>query len=54
MFGVDLTHVQPLKERRLQVTFSDGVTAVLEMDRVLKHGYAGVFSPLMDEAYFVA
>ena len=52
MFGVDVTHVQPLKERRLQVTFSDGVTAVLEMDRVLKHGYGGVFSPLMDEAYF--
>jgi hypothetical protein len=35
----EITHVQPLKERRLQVTFSDGVTAVLEMDRVLKHGY---------------
>jgi hypothetical protein len=52
MFGVDVTHVQPLKERRLQVTFLDGVAAVLEMDRLLKHGYVGVFSPLMDEAYF--
>jgi hypothetical protein len=52
MFGVDVTHVQTLKERRLQVTFSDGVAAVLETDRVLKHGYVGVFSPLMDEAYF--
>jgi hypothetical protein len=52
MFGVDVTHVQPFEGRRLQVTFSDGVTAVLEMDRVLKHGYAGVFSPLMDEANF--
>ena len=39
MFGVDVIHIQPRKERRLQVTFSDGVTAVLEMDRVLKHGY---------------
>jgi hypothetical protein len=39
MFGVDVTHVQPLKEQRLQVTFSDDVTAVREMDRVLKHDY---------------
>jgi dTDP-glucose 4,6-dehydratase len=35
----EITHVQPLKERRLQVTFSNGVTAVLEMNRVLKHGH---------------
>jgi len=52
MFGVDVTNVQPLKGRRLQVTFSDGITAVLEMDLVLQRGYGGVFSPLMDEAYF--
>jgi hypothetical protein len=36
--GRDLQR-QPLKERRLEVTFSDDVTAVLEMDQVLKHGY---------------
>ena len=52
MFGVDVTNVQPLKGRRLQVTCSDGITAVLEMDQVLQRGYGGVFSPLMDEAYF--
>jgi hypothetical protein len=52
MFGVDVTNVQPLQGRRLQVTFSDGITAVLEMDQVLKRGYRGVFSPLMEEAYF--
>ena len=52
MFGVDVTNVQPLKGRRLQVTFSDGITAILEMDQVLQRGYGGVFSPLMDEAYF--
>ncbi len=48
----EITHVKPLKGRRLQVTFSDGITAVLEMDQVLQRGYGGVFSPLMDEAYF--
>ena len=53
MFGVDVTNVQPLQGRRLQVSFSDGITAVLEMDQVLKRGYGGVFSPLLDEAYFV-
>jgi hypothetical protein len=39
MFGVDVTHVQPFEGRHLQVTFSDDVTAVLEMDRVLENGY---------------
>ena len=52
MFGVDVTQAHPLSGRRLKVTFSDGTTAVLEMDRVLKRGYGGVFAPLLDEAFF--
>ena len=52
MFGVDVTQVRPLEGRRLEITFSDGVSAVLAMDRVLTKGYAGVFARLMDDAYF--
>jgi hypothetical protein len=51
MFLIDVTDVRPLANRKLALTFADGLHAIVEMDRVIKR-YAGVFSALMDDVYF--
>jgi hypothetical protein len=51
MFNVDVSQVHPLPGRRLRLRFSDGVEAVLELDRVVRR-YEGVFAALKDDAYF--
>jgi hypothetical protein len=51
MFLIDVTAVHPLEERKLEITFADGLCAVVDIDRVIK-SYTGVFAPLRDEAYF--
>jgi len=51
MFSVDVTKVQPLAPRRLQLEFSDGLQGVVDLDRVIQQ-YTGVFAPLLDDDYF--
>ncbi len=51
MFMIDVTGVRPLENRRLDLTFADGLHAVVDMDHVIER-YSGVFSPLMDDNYF--
>ena len=51
MFNVDVTTARALPGRRLELTFADGVQAVLQMDRLITR-YEGVFAPLRDEAFF--
>lgn len=51
MFLIDVTAVHPLEGRKLEITFADGLCAMVDIDRVIKR-YTGVFAPLQDEAYF--
>lgn len=51
MFLIDVTDVRPLENRRLDLTFADGLHGVVELDRVIR-SYTGVFAPLLDPAYF--
>ncbi len=43
MFLIDVTAVVPLENRRLKLTFADGLSAIVEMDRVIGD-YSGVFA----------
>lgn len=51
MFFIDVTGVRPLKNRELELTFADGLCAVVDMDRVIER-YSGIFAALSDENYF--
>ncbi len=51
MFLIDIIAVRPLSNRQLDLTFENGLRAIIEMDRVLK-SYTGVFAPLLEENYF--
>ena len=51
MFLIDVINVHPLAPRKLELTFEDGLRAVVDMDLVLK-SYTGIFAPLLDEDYF--
>lgn len=51
MFLIDVTGVLPLENRKLDLTFADGLHAVVDMDRVIER-YAGIFAALMDDGYF--
>ncbi len=51
MFLIDVIDVRPLEAHKLELTFADGLSAVVDMDRVIEH-YTGVFAPLLDEAFF--
>jgi hypothetical protein len=51
MFMIDVTDVRPLDGRKLELTFADGLSSVVDLDRVIEH-YTGIFAPLQDEAYF--
>jgi len=51
MFLIDVTGVRPLPNRRLDLTFADGLKAVVELDAIIKT-YRGVFLPLMDDHFF--
>lgn len=51
MFLIDVTDVHPVEGHKLELTFADGLRAVVDMDRVLA-SYSGVFAPLRDDAYF--
>ena len=51
MFLIDVTEVRPLEDRNLDLTFADGLHAVVAMDRVIER-YSGVFAALMDDSFF--
>ena len=51
MFLIDVTHVNALPDRKLELVFEDGLRAVVEMDRVVQ-SYTGVLAPLLDDDYF--
>lgn len=51
MFLFDVTQVRPLPGRQLDLTFEDGLHAVVDLNLIVK-SYQGVFSPLLDDFYF--
>ena len=51
MFLIDVTEVRPLENRNLDLTFADGLHAVVAMDSVIEC-YSGVFAALMDDSFF--
>ena len=51
MFLIDVTGVQPLENHKLELTFADGLKAVVDMDRVIEC-YSGIFAALLDDNYF--
>ncbi|OIQ72608.1 hypothetical protein GALL_457670 [mine drainage metagenome] len=51
MFLIDVTRVQALPNRNLDLTFENGFHGIVEMDRVVKN-YTGVFAPLLQDDYF--
>lgn len=51
MFMIDVVEVKHLQNRLLELTFEDGLTAVVDMDRVIGC-YGGVFSQLQNPDYF--
>ena len=51
MFLIDVTSVRPLPDRHLDLTFADGLKAVVDLDAIVKT-YRGVFLPLLDDHFF--
>lgn len=51
MFLIDITHVQPLNNRRLALTFADGLQNIVDVDQVIG-SYRGIFLPLLDDDFF--
>lgn len=51
MFLYDVTKVQALPNRNLDLTFENGFHGIVDMDRVVKN-YTGVFAPLLQDEYF--
>lgn len=51
MFLIDIIAVCPLPNRQLELTFENGLRAIVEMDRVVNN-YTGIFALLLDENYF--
>ena len=51
MFLIDAINVKAYSGRKLELTFEDGLEAIVDMDCVLRN-YTGVFAPLLDENYF--
>ena len=51
MFMIDITAVKPLANRRLLLTFADGLEGTIDLDQVIDE-YNGVFHALLDDGYF--
>lgn len=51
MFLSDVTGVQPLENHKLELTFADGLKAIVDMNRVIER-YSGIFAALLDDNYF--
>ena len=51
MFLIDVTHVKALNNRRLALTFADGLQNIVDVDQVIG-SYSGIFLPLLDDDFF--
>lgn len=51
MFLIDVVKAVPLSGHELELTFEDGLRAVVDMDEIIGD-YTGIFAPLADDAYF--
>ena len=51
MFLIDVTGVQALPNRVLDLTFENGFHGIVELDRIVQK-YTGVFAPLLQDDYF--
>ncbi len=51
MFLIDITQVKPLNNRRLALTFADGLQNIVDVDQVIG-SYSGIFLPLLDDDFF--
>lgn len=51
MFLIDVVDVKPLEGHTLELTFKDGLRAVVDMDKVIER-FDGVFAALKDPNYF--
>jgi hypothetical protein len=51
MFLIDVTDVIPIENRTFQLTFADGLQAVINMDEIIQ-SYTGVFTKLQEDDYF--
>jgi hypothetical protein len=51
MFMIDVVGVKPLDGHKLELTFQDGLNAVVDLDRVITC-FDGIFAPLNDPEYF--
>jgi hypothetical protein len=51
MFQIDVVDVKPLDEKKLELSFADGLTAVVDMEKVIQT-FDGVFAPLKDPDFF--
>ena len=51
MFLIDVVEVTPRDGHQLELTFKDGLKAVVDLDKVIQR-FEGVFAPLNDPVYF--
>lgn len=51
MFLIDVEDVKPLEGHEVELSFKDGLRAVVDLDRVIDR-FEGVFAPLKDLEYF--
>jgi len=51
MFLIDVVDVKPLGEKKLELSFADGLKAVVDMEKVIQT-FDGVFAPLKDPDFF--
>ncbi len=51
MFLIDVIDVSPMENRTLQLTFADGLQAVINIDEIVK-SYTSIFTQLQEDAYF--
>jgi hypothetical protein len=51
MFLIDVVDVKPLDEKKLELSFADGLKAVVDMEKVIQT-FDGVFAPLKDPDFF--
>ena len=51
MFLIDVVDVRPIDGHKLELSFNDGLIAIVDLDRVIQ-SFEGVFAPLKDPDYF--
>jgi len=51
MFMIDVVAVEFIEGHELEVSFEDGLTAKIDLDRVIG-SFKGVFAPLLDPEFF--